>query len=138
DMSPRDLEAYDIFEGKVVTLEFEGDITVSGEIITGMRNIQGEIVLIQFKNCTVKHLDTILFDPSYGTYDKTIDKKVVSAFSGAADIKSSELITRVPKTTTMKQTISESRLALEKMYQQIRDYREKNIVVNIEDILAQL
>ena len=138
DMSPRDLEAYDIFEGKVVTLEFEGDITVSGEIITGMRNIQGEIVLIQFKNCTVKHLDTILFDPSWGTYDMAIGKKVVSAFSGPADINSFDLITHVPKTTTIKPKISESRLALEKMYQQIRDYREKNIEVNIEDILAQL
>lgn len=138
DMSPRDLEAYDIFEGKVVTLEFEGDITVSGEIITGMRNIQGEIVLIQFKNCTVKHLDNILFDPSWGTYDMAIGKKVVSAFSGPADINSFDLITHVPKTTTIKPKISESRLALEKMYQQIRDYREKNIEVNIEDILAQL
>ena len=138
DMSPRDLEAYDIFEGKVVTLEFEGDITVSGEIVTGMRNIQGEIVLIQFKNCTVKHLDTILFDPSWGTYDMAIGKKVVSAFSGPADINSFDLITHVPKTTTIKPKISESRLALEKMYQQIRDYREKNIEVNVEDILAQL
>src|SRR5690606_40622707 len=33
DMSPRDLMAYDIYEGKKVTLEFEGDITVSGEKI---------------------------------------------------------------------------------------------------------
>lgn len=138
DMSPRDLEAYDIFEGKVVTLEFEGDITVSGEIVTGMRNIQGEIVLIQFKNCTVKHLDTILFDPSWGTYDMAIGKKVVSAFSGPADINSFDLITHVPKTTTIKPKICESRLALEKMYQQIRDYREKDIEVNVEDILAQL
>lgn len=138
DMSPRDLEAYDIFEGKVVTLEFEGDITVSGEIVTGMRNIQGEIVLIQFKNCTVKHLDTILFDPSWGTYDMAIGKKLVSAFSGPADINSFDLITHVPKTTTIKPKISESRLALEKMYQQIRDYREKDIEVNIEDFLTQL
>ncbi|MPT36614.1 MAG: aromatic amino acid hydroxylase, partial [Flavobacterium sp.] len=31
DMSPRDLSAYAIFEGQVVTLEFEGNIKVSGE-----------------------------------------------------------------------------------------------------------
>src|SRR5213075_2076801 len=35
DMSPRDLRAYDIYEAETVTLEFEGDITVTGEIITG-------------------------------------------------------------------------------------------------------
>jgi phenylalanine-4-hydroxylase len=31
---------------KTVTLEFEGGITVKGEIITGSRNLQGEITLI--------------------------------------------------------------------------------------------
>ena len=49
DMSPRDLNAYAIYEGEQVTLEFEGDIKVSGEIITGTRNIQGKILLIKFK-----------------------------------------------------------------------------------------
>src|SRR5690606_3300692 len=53
DMSPRDLQAYNIYEGKHITLEFEGDIKISGEIITGSRNLQGEIILISFKNCTV-------------------------------------------------------------------------------------
>ncbi len=61
DMSPRDLKAYDIYESGKVTLEFEGNIVVSGEIITGSRNLQGEIILISFKNCTVTHGETILF-----------------------------------------------------------------------------
>ncbi len=34
-MSPRDLKAYDIYEGETTTLEFEGNIKVVGEIITG-------------------------------------------------------------------------------------------------------
>jgi phenylalanine-4-hydroxylase len=55
DMGPRDLRAYDIYEGEQITLEFEGNIKVSGEIITGTRNLQGEILLIKFKNCTVTH-----------------------------------------------------------------------------------
>jgi phenylalanine-4-hydroxylase len=41
DMSPKDLMAYGIYEGKTVTLEFEGDIKVTGDIITGSRNLQG-------------------------------------------------------------------------------------------------
>ena len=49
-MSPRDLRAYDIYEAETVTLEFEGNITVTGEIITGSRNLQGEIIIISFKN----------------------------------------------------------------------------------------
>ena len=38
DMSPTDLEAYGIYEGKIVELEFEGGIKVTGQIITGKRN----------------------------------------------------------------------------------------------------
>ena len=48
DMSPRDLSAYDIYEEKVVTLEFEGNIKVSGEIVTGTRNLHGKILIIKF------------------------------------------------------------------------------------------
>jgi phenylalanine-4-hydroxylase len=63
-MSPKDLSAYNITESNSVKLEFEGNITVEGEIITGSRNLQGEIILIRFKNCTVTHGETILFQPS--------------------------------------------------------------------------
>ena len=49
EMSPRDLSAYAIYEGEKVTLEFEGNIIVTGEIITGSRNLQGEILIIKFK-----------------------------------------------------------------------------------------
>ena len=65
EMSPRDLSAYTIYEGEKVTLEFEGNIIVTGEIITGSRNLQGEILIIKFKNCTVTHNDTILFQPEW-------------------------------------------------------------------------
>ena len=81
DMSPRDLEAYGIFEGKEIELIFEGELSVKGEIITGVRNLQGKIILISFKNCTVKHKDTILFQPEWGTYDMAVGKCVTSAFS---------------------------------------------------------
>ncbi|RZJ59976.1 MAG: aromatic amino acid hydroxylase, partial [Flavobacterium sp.] len=72
DMSPRDLQAYAIYEGERVTLEFEGDITVSGEIITGTRNIQGKIIIISFRDCTVMHNDTVLFQPEWGIYDMAV------------------------------------------------------------------
>jgi phenylalanine-4-hydroxylase len=48
-MSPKDLSAYNITESNSVKLEFEGNITVEGEIITGSRNLQGEIILIRLK-----------------------------------------------------------------------------------------
>jgi phenylalanine-4-hydroxylase len=124
DMSPRDLRAYDIYEAETVTLEFEGNITVTGEIITGSRNLQGEIIIISFKNCTVIHNDTILFQPEWGTYDMAVGKKVISAFSGPADVNSFDMINHVPSSYTIKAKKSPERAELEELYHNIRNIRE--------------
>lgn len=124
DMSPRDLRAYDIYEGEQVTLEFEGDITVSGEIITGSRNLRGEIIVISFKNCTVTHKDTVLFQPEWGVYDMAVGKKVISAFSGPADVNSFDMISHVPSSKTIKQKKSPEREELEMLYKNVREIRE--------------
>ncbi|MFA7445697.1 MAG: aromatic amino acid hydroxylase [Flavobacteriaceae bacterium] len=126
DMSPRDLIAYDIYEGKKVTLEFEGDITVSGEIITGSRNLQGKIILISFKNCTVTHKDEVLFRPEWGTYDMAVGKEIVSGFSGPADAESFDMITHVPSTQTIKAKKTPERQELENLYKAVRNLREGN------------
>lgn len=127
DMSPRDLKAYNIYEGHHVTLEFEGGVVVSGEIITGSRNLMGAIILISFKNCTVTYGDHILFQPEWGIFDMAVGKSIVSAFSGPADVKSFDLITHVPSSQTIKPHFSKERLALEQLYAQVRDIREKNL-----------
>jgi phenylalanine-4-hydroxylase len=124
DMGPRDLRAYDIYEGEQITLEFEGNIKVSGEIITGTRNLQGEILLIKFKNCTVTHGETILFAPEWGIYDMAVGKKITSAFSGPADVASFDMITHVPSSHTIKQKKSSKREELENLYLNIRKLRE--------------
>jgi phenylalanine-4-hydroxylase len=124
DMGPRDLRAYDIYEGEQITLEFEGNIKVSGEIITGTRNLQGEILLIKFKNCTVTHGETVLFAPEWGIYDMAVGKKITSAFSGPADVSSFDMITHVPTSHTIKQKKSSKREELENLYLNIRNLRE--------------
>ncbi len=124
DMGPRDLRAYDIYEGEQITLEFEGNIKVSGEIITGTRNLQGEILLIKFKNCTVTHGETILFAPEWGIYDMAVGKKITSAFSGPADVSSFDMINHVPSSHTIKQKKSSKREELENLYLNIRKLRE--------------
>ena len=124
EMSPRDLRAYDIYEGEQVTLEFEGNIKVTGEIITGSRNLQCEIILIKFKNCTVTHNDTVLFQPEWGIYDMAVGKKVISAFSGPADVNSFDMINHVPSSQTIKQKKSVEREELEKLYLSVRNIRE--------------
>ncbi|WP_291136973.1 aromatic amino acid hydroxylase [Flavobacterium sp. UBA7663] len=137
EMSPRDLRAYDIYEGEQVTLEFEGNITVKGEIITGSRNLQGEILLIKFKNCTVTHNDTVLFQPEWGIYDMAVGKKVISAFSGPADVNSFDMINHVPSSQTIKQKKSPEREELEKSYASVRNIREnKSAITTLKEAFA--
>lgn len=124
DMSPKDLQAYSIVENETVKLEFEGNIIVEGEIITGSRNLHGEIILISFRNCTVMHGETVLFQPDWGNYDMAIGKKVISAFSGPADVNSFDLINIVPSTKTIKAKHTEERDELENLYASIRDIRK--------------
>lgn len=139
DMSPRDLKAYNIYEGERTKLEFEGDIVVEGEIITGSRNLRGEIITISFKDCKVTHLDTVLFDPSWGTYDMAVGKKIVSAFSGPADVKSFDIITHLPKSATIKATKNETRAALESLYSETRAHREnKETSKDLNNIFLEL
>lgn len=139
DMSPKDLQAYSIVENETVKLEFEGNIIVEGEIITGSRNLHGEIILISFRNCTVTHGKTVLFQPEWGNYDMAIGKKVVSAFSGPADVNSFDLINSVPKTTTIKAKHTDERDDLEILYQTVRLIREnKDSTSELQSVFAKL
>ena len=124
NMSPRDLKAYNIYEGERVTLEFEGGITVSGAIITGTRNLRGEIILITFENCLVKYRNEILFDPDWGLYHMAVGEKIVSAFNGPADLGSFDLVSHVPSEHTIRVEKDEKRRKLEMLYGQIREFRE--------------
>ena len=125
NMSPRDLEAYQIYEGKQITLEFEGGIFVQGDVITGTRDLRGTIQLISFKNCTVKYKDHFLFKPEWGIYDMAIGKEVVSAYSGPADVNSFLSLNKVSETKTHKIKYSEKDRQLYKLYDEVRVIREE-------------
>ena len=126
DMSPTDLEAYGIYEGRNVALEFKGGITVEGQIITGKRNLQGKIILISFKNCWVKQGENILFHPDWGIYDMAVGAKVISAFAGVADPGSFGLVFESPKEKTHKIQYPKKEQKLHRLYQEVRDIRELN------------
>ena len=126
DMSPRDLKAYDIYESEIVELEFEGNITVKGQIITGIRNLQGKIILISFKNCSVHHNEIELFKPEWGQYDMAIGKNIISAFSGPGDLSSFNLITHELSNHSQNIKKSKQQESLENLYQNVRDFREKH------------
>lgn len=123
DMYPRDLEAYDIYEGKRVHLEYEGGITVEGEVITGTRNLQGKILLIAFKDCTVTYGEEVLFKPEWGIYHLAVGKKVVAAFAGPADTGSFDLLEHTLSSSSKSIAKTTNQLALENLYLQVKTIR---------------
>ncbi len=126
NMSPRDLKAYNIYEGEMISLEFEGGIFIKGQIVTGTRNLMGKIILITFKECTVTYKDRILFEPSQGLYNMAVGADIRSAYNGPADIHSFDMVTHKITSETIKQQLSESQKKLNMYYQQIRDFRDGN------------
>lgn len=84
-MSPLQLDQHGIFEGKQVSLEFESGIKIEGLVVTGARNVQGKILVIEFRHCSVRLGDRVLFDPSWGIYHLGVGERVISACAGAAD-----------------------------------------------------
>jgi phenylalanine-4-hydroxylase len=124
DMSPRDLKAYHIYEGETVSLEFESGVKVTGDIVTGTRNLRGEIILITFENCTVTYKTELLFQPAWGLYHMAVGENVFSAFNGPADLNSFDLVSHELTETTIKAKKTKETTQLELLYKQIRDFRE--------------
>ena len=86
-MTPRDLDAYGIYEGKIATLEFESGVVVEGRVVTGTRDLQGKIILT-FDDYLVTYQDRVLFKPEWGVYDMAIGE--VIQHLGPADVNSFE------------------------------------------------
>lgn len=128
NMGPRDLQAYNFYDGKPISFEFESGITVSGLNVTGMRNLRGELMLIQFTDCTVKYKNETLFTPEMGDFDMAVGKEIVSAFAGAADYNSFNLVNHVSNNKTIRKQLSIKENELNALYKEVREIREsKNI-----------
>lgn len=127
DMTPRDLDAYGIYEGKIATLEFESGVVVEGRVVTGTRDLQGKIILITFDDCSVTYKDRVLFKPEWGAYDMAIGKEVISAFAGPADVNSFEEIGQVSNIVMQKIYYSDSEKKLFNMYSVVRKIRESEV-----------
>lgn len=140
NMSPRDLKAYGIYEGEVVELVFEGGVKVTGEVITGTRDLRGRIQLISFKNCTVTYKEKVLFDPAWGIYDMAVGVAIVSAYAGAADMDSFEDTSKVSETKTQKISYATKEKELYQLYQDVRNIREAGTVSEnkIQEIFKKL
>jgi len=121
DMSPRELVNYNIVEGEKISLQFERGITVSGQVITGTRNILGKIMLVALKGCSVMWQGKHIFHPDQDIYYLAIGSKIVSAHAGPADLKSFDLLDHVKTDTITIHDLVKS--PTEDVYKQLRSYR---------------
>ena len=113
----------ELSEGKKAKLEFESGVIVEGKIEKILRR-DGQVLLITFSNCTAKHGDRVLFDPSWGTYDMAVGERITSVFNGAADKEAYNQVALVPKERTIKVPSDPKRKRLENLYAQVRQIRE--------------
>ncbi|NQY05286.1 MAG: aromatic amino acid hydroxylase [Flavobacteriaceae bacterium] len=133
DMGPRDLKAYNFYDGKRISFEYESGITVEGLNVTGIRNINGQLILIQFEDCTVTYKGEVLFKPEFGTFDLVVGSEIVSAFAGSADFRSYNNLYHLSETKTIKNQKSPAVIELENLYTETRELRDSN-TIDIEKI----
>ena len=127
NMGPRDLAAYNFYDGKPIEFEFESGIKVKGMNVTGLRNLKGELMLIQFTDCTVTHKNDILFSPEDGDFDMAVGKNILSAFAGAADFLSFDLATHNLSTLGDVIAFSEEEEELNNLYKKVREFRNSTL-----------
>ncbi len=123
DMGPIDLKAYNFYDGKYFTFEFSSGIKVEGLNVTGIRNIQGKLIIIQLTGCTVTYGDEILYRPDQGVFDMAIGKGIQSAFAGAADYRSYPNLYEESKTKTIRSARSSEMSEIEEMYANVKTMR---------------
>ena len=126
NMGPRDLAAYNFYDGKPIEFEFESGIHVKGMNVTGMRNLKGELMLIQFTDCTVTYKDEVLFSPEDGDFDMAVGKEIISAFAGAADYLSFDLVVHELSSLGNVNELDSREQALNDLYKKVRTLREKH------------
>lgn len=136
DMGPLDMKAYNFYDGKWLSFEFESGIKVEGLNITGIRNIQGKLMLIQLDECTVTYEDEFLFLPEYGIFDMVVGGDIVSAYAGAADCNSFPNLYNVSSSKTVKQDKTEAVKQLEEHYRVVK--KMINDSKSDDNILAKL
>lgn len=123
DFSDDDLIDLHITRGATGRLHFASGITVSG-FLKDMIRKNGKLILVQFEQCTVTEADgTVLFDPSWGTYDMAVGAGISSVFSGSADREKFNVYPPKSDKNAIQVEHSEQDLSLFERYAEVRSMR---------------
>jgi phenylalanine-4-hydroxylase len=83
--SDSELRAAGVEFAKNSTINWHSGFELAGIPTEIVRSSGGEIILISFKDCTVKRGAEIYFDPTWGNFDLAVGTEVSSVFSGPSD-----------------------------------------------------
>ncbi len=121
-----ELKRHKICIGETARLRFLSGITVTGTLTNILRRAQKNI-LMSFENCTVTDVDdTVLFDPSWGTFDMAVGDSIVSVSGGSADQSAYPIYDSPSKQVTAKQEIDDELAQQLTLYSALRECREAN------------
>lgn len=130
----KDLDALGLIKNQKVLLEYESGVTVNG-ILSDLKFKNNKLILLVFNDCRVSLNNTILFDPSWGTYDMAIGSSIISVFGGPADREAyGDTVDFVAHMVPAK--IDASTQELFEIYQEIRDLR--NVYLNTNTVAENL
>jgi len=121
-LSDSDLRDIGIEKGKPAKFEFESGVEVAGTLLKTTR-VEGNLLIMSFGDCLVKHKGKTLFEPSWGIYDMAIGENIKSAYSGPADPEGFGLSYDAPEEKTHQLQYSKNDLALHHLYTEVREMR---------------
>jgi phenylalanine-4-hydroxylase len=98
-------------------------VVVKGELVGSIRK-EGKLLMLSFKNCTVRFEDQVLFEPAWGIYDMAVGEKIASCFNGPADPAAFGLEYTPPEEKTIHINYTEDQKKIHELYKQVRKIRE--------------
>jgi phenylalanine-4-hydroxylase len=113
-------------EGLEAKIEFESGLVVHGQWFSSVR-AGAKLLVMSFKNATVRSGTEILFDPSWGVFDMVLGERVTSVFGGAADRNAywQKIPQRKFKPRPQKSNLTDDNKELAKLYAKVREIRER-------------
>lgn len=131
-MTDKELFRAGIVEDEELHLEYPSGVEITGVLRRKIRK-KGKNLLFVISEALVSYKDEVLHRPEDGLYYMAVGEEIISGFSGPADANAWGLSFNPPEEKTHKIEHNEISKSLHKLYQQVREIREKQL--GFEDVL---
>lgn len=125
-LSDGDLAQLGLYKGDFCTLRLTSGFQIEGELVQVVRGDKGQILLIKWKQCTVKKSDRIYFQPDWGDFDWGVGESILSVSGGPSDPIDFGMFEMGTASTSPARTspYTSFEVASFAAYQEVRDSRE--------------